>query len=94
MATLASALLLIRVGGSSVSGQILISDYQLGSIGEYSLAGALIHRGFITGLSEPYGMALDGALRTAPAWNAPAGAVKNLTIVSTDTRLTGGRRGW
>jgi len=44
-------------------GQIYVVNYAPaggGSIGEYSLSGALVNASLVTGLTEPYGLALSG----------------------------------
>jgi hypothetical protein len=73
-------------------GQIYVVNYAPaggGSIGEYSLSGAPVNTSLVTGLTEPYGLALSGGDLyeaniggTIGEYNAATGAVINSAFIS------------
>ena len=60
---LLGSVLVMLVGTPSTGmahGQVFVANWSSGTIGEYTTSGATVNAALVSGLSRPYGLALDG----------------------------------
>ena len=60
---LLGSVLVVLVGtplAGTAGGQLFVANWSSGTIGEYTTSGATVNAALVSGLSKPYGLALDG----------------------------------